>query len=243
MRILSLCPAATELVCSLGASHLLVGRTDACDYPDAARSIPSIGKPDEVTVEQVAIFEPDLVLVCAGQERIVPPPDARWSVLRVEPETLEDMYALITSLGAMLSKQVEADMLAHDIRSALERVHEACARFRTTRVYSERAGHPSGVPTFVREMIAVAGGDAYTGMPEIEPLLAFNPQMILALAPCEDEHYIELVVSREGWGALQAVRTERLFVLDERLFRPTARLTQGAKLLAKVLHGVMMNGP
>jgi iron complex transport system substrate-binding protein len=240
MRVLSLHPVATELVCSLGAAHLLVGRTDECDYPEAARSVPSIGKMAEITTDTIAVFEPDIVLTGPGQ-KIAPPDSANWTLLRVEPETLDDIYGLLTTLGATLSMQVEADMVIHDLRSAIEHVHEACARFHTTRAYCEIESGHARVPTYVRELVAVAGGDAYNGSADLEPLLAFNPQAIIVLAQCEDEHYIELVMSRDGWRAMQAVQTERLFVVDETMFRPTPRLAQGAKMLAKLLHGVNVN--
>ncbi|MCI4337063.1 MAG: cobalamin-binding protein [Thermoplasmata archaeon] len=42
MRILSLLPSATEIVCALGARSELVGRSDECDFPDSVRSLPVV---------------------------------------------------------------------------------------------------------------------------------------------------------------------------------------------------------
>ena len=39
-RVISLLPAATEIVCALGAGARLVGRSHECDYPEAAQSLP-----------------------------------------------------------------------------------------------------------------------------------------------------------------------------------------------------------
>lgn len=236
MRVLSLCPVATELVCSLGAAHLLVGRTDDCLYPDAARTVPSIGKAVEASIESVAVFEPDIVFV--GPERdLVAPEGAKWNVVRVDPETLDDVYSLIAAVGAVLEKRIEADIILHELRAELSKLHDACARFHATRVYCERSGGLR-VPTYVREIIAIAGGDAYSGSADIEPLAAFDPQMIIALVTCDDERYAEIVMSRHGWSALKAIKTERLFVVQDALLRPTPRLIDGARLAAKLLHGV-----
>ncbi len=39
-RIVSLLPAATEIVCALGLEHQLVGRSHECDYPESIAHIP-----------------------------------------------------------------------------------------------------------------------------------------------------------------------------------------------------------
>lgn len=40
MRVVSLLPSATEIVCLLGAGEFLVGRSHACDFPPVVESIP-----------------------------------------------------------------------------------------------------------------------------------------------------------------------------------------------------------
>ena len=42
-RIVSLVPSVTELMYAIGAQDLLVGVTDFCDYPPAARQKPRVG--------------------------------------------------------------------------------------------------------------------------------------------------------------------------------------------------------
>lgn len=42
MRIISLLPSATEIVCALGLEDALVGVTHECDYPEAARAKPAV---------------------------------------------------------------------------------------------------------------------------------------------------------------------------------------------------------
>ena len=40
MRIVSLLPSATEIVCALGLREALVGVSHECDYPSEARKLP-----------------------------------------------------------------------------------------------------------------------------------------------------------------------------------------------------------
>src|SRR5438034_547981 len=42
MRVISLLPAATEIVAALGAGGRLVGVTHECDYPPEVRSLPRV---------------------------------------------------------------------------------------------------------------------------------------------------------------------------------------------------------
>jgi iron complex transport system substrate-binding protein len=45
MRIVSLLPSATEIVCALGFEHALVGRSHECDFPTAVSHLPSLTTP------------------------------------------------------------------------------------------------------------------------------------------------------------------------------------------------------
>jgi len=45
MRIVSLLASATEIVCSLGAGKMLVGRSHECDNPDWVRKLPACSSP------------------------------------------------------------------------------------------------------------------------------------------------------------------------------------------------------
>lgn len=40
IKIISLLPAATEIICALGLEHLLIGRSHECDYPESVKSLP-----------------------------------------------------------------------------------------------------------------------------------------------------------------------------------------------------------
>src|SRR5713101_3952572 len=45
MRIVSLLPAATEMLCALGLRDSLVARSHECDYPGSVRELPGVVKP------------------------------------------------------------------------------------------------------------------------------------------------------------------------------------------------------
>ena len=244
MRILSLNPAATELLYAIGAGGSLVGRCDGCDYPAAALTVPSIGPAAEMTAERAAILEPDLVLLGPGQEAIA----SRLGTLRLSMlrcASVEECLGSIIALAKTVGNEVEADVLVHDLRTAFDPVRERTARFKRTRVYAETRHEPWGTSPLVNELITIAGGEPFPGpIATLPELVRFEPHAIIVSVAGEGDRFDpELLLARDGWGELPAVRGERVFTVDDALLhRPGPRLAQGVKLLAKLLHGVHVNG-
>jgi iron complex transport system substrate-binding protein len=223
MRILSFHPVATELIFALGAGNMLVGRTDECAYPEAALRVPSLGKPGEIPLESVGILEPELVLLGPDQGY-----GGAMKVLKVDPARVLEIYMLLEQLGESFGKQVEADMLIHDLRTALEQIQLKTAKFHTVRVHVDGT-----VPQYVLELISIAGGTPHAG----EGVEEFDPQYIIVVG---DEEKAEIAAAK--YPGLRAVQCERIYSIEEGLLRPTPRIVQGAKQLAKILHGVEING-
>src|SRR5438876_3220056 len=69
-RIVSLVPSATELIYALGGEDRLVGRTDFCDYPPAAKDKPSVGGMISPSLETIATLKPDLVIATTSGNRL-----------------------------------------------------------------------------------------------------------------------------------------------------------------------------
>jgi len=61
-RIVSLSPALTEMLFALNCGDRVVGRTDACNYPADAKSLPEAGHFGDPDAERVLRLKPDLIL-------------------------------------------------------------------------------------------------------------------------------------------------------------------------------------
>ncbi|MFL5535708.1 MAG: ABC transporter substrate-binding protein, partial [Gemmatimonadales bacterium] len=62
-RVVSLIPAATELLFAIGAGSSMVGRTQYCDYPPAAQAVANLGDGIKPSIEAVLAQRPDLVVL------------------------------------------------------------------------------------------------------------------------------------------------------------------------------------
>jgi iron complex transport system substrate-binding protein len=154
MRIVSLLPAATEIVCALGLADELVGVTHACNVPEAA-DIRVVTRPAaggvpagpgsarfEVDDAQVAELRPDLILVPgpwrparSDAPRLGEPAHTRThepTVVTLAPMTIEGILHAISTVGAMTSAEDEALGLVEILRERLADVEEVVVARRAT---------------------------------------------------------------------------------------------------------------
>jgi len=62
-RIISLAPAATEMLFALGLGDRIVGVTNFCDYPAEAKKKPKVGGMSNPSLEAVVSLKPDIVVL------------------------------------------------------------------------------------------------------------------------------------------------------------------------------------
>ncbi len=184
MRIVSLLPAATEIVCALGLADDLVGITDACEVPDTAgprvvarHAHPSLGPgPARLEVDDALVTElkADLILVPGPWSPAGPwapnpgdPEGARRdapTVVTLAPGTVEGILHSITTIGAMTSAEDEALGLVEILRERLADVEEVVVARRAAghtppRVVAlEWLDPPFAAGRWVPEQIRRAGG-------------------------------------------------------------------------------------
>jgi ABC-type Fe3+-hydroxamate transport system substrate-binding protein len=123
MRIVSLVPSLTELVCELGLAANLVGRTGFCVHPaDAVRAIPKIGGTKSVNLEKVRALEPTHVIL-NKDENLRETAEALAAfvpnLVVTHPLAPEDNPPLYRQFGAAFGKEREAEALCARFEAAL----------------------------------------------------------------------------------------------------------------------------
>jgi len=122
-RIVSLVPSITELVCDLGLSDRLVGRTGFCIHPwETVRTVPKVGGTKDVKLERVRELQPTHVIVNVDENlretaeqlaEFVP------HVIVTHPQAPEDNLSLYRLLGAIFGREAEAERLCAEFSAAL----------------------------------------------------------------------------------------------------------------------------
>jgi iron complex transport system substrate-binding protein len=57
MRIVTLLPAATEIVCALGLRDRLVGRSHECDFPEDVTGLPALTRMADILADVRAVAD------------------------------------------------------------------------------------------------------------------------------------------------------------------------------------------
>src|SRR4029077_18154796 len=108
MRIVSLAPSATSILCAIGARRALVGVTKWCADVAPVGKLPKLGDCWHMkSVEQILRLKPTLVIgsVPYKQETVAKLLEQPLNFLAMNPRTLDDIEADIRLLGGITQKQ------------------------------------------------------------------------------------------------------------------------------------------
>lgn len=232
LRIASIAPSVTEILCALGLRGCIVGRTSYCDHPPDVAGVPVVGALLDLNIETLLAQRPDLVLV-VGESRQTREKLAQVK-LRCEsvPDvSVDDLYASIEKIGSWTGRPRTAAALIAHLREDMERV---AAHYRSspparvlvlTGVLSTPPSPPyvAGERSFYDWMLrqlgdvnVVAGHGAAFGPLSLEFIGQADPDVIVELAAEQRERPGGDADALRAWAelpGLRAVAAKRVRVL------------------------------
>jgi iron complex transport system substrate-binding protein len=232
-RVISMAPNLTQIVYDIGAQDLLVGVTDFCKFPPAARSKEKIGGWINPNYEKILSLKPDLVLALKFHGKAVDNlKKLKIPVLVLDCMTIQDVLDAYDVLGKKLGCEKESQLAKAKLAQRLDKVKaEAKSRKpipvlfvidRTPGALEQIYG--VGPNNFVDELIRWAGGlnilsDAREPYPLVskEQLIKRDPDVIVnALA---EAHLKSDGIAGEAavWDAmpeLKAVKNHQVYCFD-----------------------------
>src|SRR5882724_6851887 len=164
MRIVSLAPSATSILCAIGARRLLVGVTKWCCDLAPVAGLPQVGDCWHMeSVENIVALEPTLVIgsVPYKQETVGKLLEQRFNFLAMNPRTIADIYEDIRLLGGIAGRSTQAEALIRKMHSEFVALERASKRLkRGARVYCEAWPNPRiSSPPWVAEVVKTCGGE------------------------------------------------------------------------------------
>jgi len=256
LRIVSVVPAITEMLFSIGAGKRLVGVSSFARYPVEIDSLPRVGALLDPDVEQILSLRPDLVILYGSQVDVIKQMTrARIRTLTYRHGNLNDIHKTILRLGQATGLADEAQLESTRIAELLASIRKAVSGRKRPRVLLVIGRDPdqirnvyvSGGTGFLQDAIVIAGGKNVFGhfnreavQPTSEQLLASSPDVIVeihadGLLTIEESERQENIWA--AFSSIPAVRNQRIFSAQgNALVVPGPRIAAATLGLAKIIH-------
>lgn len=229
-RVVSLAPACTETLFALGAGEQVVGVSDFCNYPEAAKAKPRVGSLFGLSVEKLVSLRPTAIVAPDGSNAAADQAAAQThaKLLKLGASRLADVYANIRTLGALTGRAREASALEGRIRAEIAAVKPVSPPRRVFYMVWDTPLQTAGRASYLDDLLQLAGGRNVAsalsaGYPlfSAEALLAADPDLLLAA----EHEKAGLSALAERYPRLKAARTGAVRTLpDDLISRPGPRV-------------------
>lgn len=250
-RIVTLAPNLAELVHAVGAGEQLVGVSAWSDYPEPVRELPVVGDAFMVDQEQLALLDPDLLLVWESGT-----PDYTidrlsglgYRVERIRTRGLDDIAAAMLRIGELTGHQQGGNSAAAAFESALAAMRQenlGSTRISVFYQVSARPLYTINREHYVSELIEACGGrNIFEDLSELAPTVSVeavvdrDPEVMLASTDAGVDAFAEW----DRWPGLAAVRLGNQFLLPaDEIGRATPRVLIAGSALCLALRQARAN--
>ena len=255
-RIISLVPALTEILFTIGAGPQVVAVSSYDEFPPAVDALPRVGSLLDPDVERILSLRPDLVLTYGSQSELETQlARAGIRAFSYRHGGVAGVLQVLRDLGAATGHAATAERKAREIQAQLDAVRTQVGsqpRLRTLLVFSRQPQslqqmYVSGGTGFLDDVLRIAGGENVFGdipresvQPSHETLIVRAPEAIVEIHATGMMAVADLERERTLWSTLAsipAVRDGRLHFLEgSYLVVPGPRMGLAAEALARVLH-------
>jgi iron complex transport system substrate-binding protein len=243
-------PNLTEILFLIGMDSSVVGVTDYCDFPAAARSKPKIGGMLNPNIERVLALQPDLVLM-TGSGNMKSDYDRLTAsgvhVFVSYPTSVNGVFKSISDIGALTERQKIADSIVAALRIRRDSLVAQCAGTTRRTVLMLVSLNPLiaiGPRAFLNELVQLANGeniihDSSTAYPVLsrEEILRRQPDVIVATNDIV-RSVSDMLSPYPEWSKLTAVRGRHVAIVDASVVtRPGPRIIDGLAVMMLAIHG------
>ncbi len=251
-RIVSHVPGITEILFALDLGERVVGVSEYGDYPEAARTKPTVGGFFQPSIEKIVELNPDLVLTNGSDEHLMTQLDTLGiTYVVLKPDDIDGIIKNIELVGQVTGKEKRADEVIKDMQDRMLSVSTQVSDAPRVRVFYTFATTDLNSPwtagpgSFVDSLITMAGG-ANIGARAIAPWVQFSIEEVVAadvqvvIVDVSHGSAVTAIVELKKhpvWQSIPAVKQGRIHPIDGDIVnRPGPRIVQGLEEMAKILH-------
>lgn len=250
MRIITMIPSHTELICALDACEKLVGVDDFSNYPTSVNALPKVGNGFAPNIEAIVALEPDLVLVEESTGIAEALQALGIAVYAGTAQTYDEVFENFSVIAELINRETQVAILNGEIQGSVTAIETLVASKALKTVYFELDATPYSVGpnSFIGTLISKAGGlnivEADMGdFPQLDPefIVASDPDVIM-LADAPYGETADTLAARAGWDNLSALATASVFEMSQEQVdisnRPGPRIAEAVELFARLIHGI-----
>jgi len=251
-KIVSFGPSITEILFALGLGERVVGVSDFSDYPEEAKSKPSVGSAYSPSIEKLVELEPDLVFTVEHEQLNSELEALGIKFLILDPDDIDGIFSNIELVGAVTGTEDEATELIGSMEDTIDYVLAQVEGAPAVSVFFIVDGTDltlpwtSGPGSFIDALITMAGGENIAAEApgdwvqfSIEEIVGADPDVIIiqTMTGGIPTVSIEALEEHPIWGEMTAVIQGNVFLIDGDLVsRPGPRIVQGLEELARIIH-------
>lgn len=253
-RIVSLAPSNTEILFALGLEDSIVGVTDYCDYPEAAKTKTRVSGYSTPDLERLVSLQPDLIVAESIHEKTALPAleQLGMTVYVTEALTIDSIKNDISVLGKITGKASAASRVLDTMNSKIASVVSKTQnlgpeqRLRILYVNWHDPIWTMGRNNYINDVIVKAGGNNIyaddfekSRAVSLESVIARNPQVIFVsgMGTTGDVVYNGIVNEVRLYN-VDAVLNNRIYKMGDAnlIERPGPRIVDGLIEVSKMIH-------
>jgi iron complex transport system substrate-binding protein len=246
-RIVSLAPNVTELLFEIGAGEDIVGTVEYSDYPQAAKTIPRIGRHNALDLETIVMLKPDLVIAWQSGnpvqqvEKLV---NLGIPVYYSELRKLMDVADTLQRFGKLTGLQANAQRAQQAFVTRYRRLNKDYQHKSKIKVFYEIWNQPMmsvNGDHIINEVIELCGGEnvfkslaPLTPTVNVEAVLLADPEVIIASGVGDAPP--PWLGEWDRWRQLSAVKHGHVYYVNpDYIHRQTSRILIGAERVCSLL--------
>ena len=233
--VVSLNPAATEMIFAIEAQDHLLAVSDYCDYPEAAQRLPKVGDLVKPDMEAIIALNPDYVVVFLPTQASVKHDLEAVGIRTIDlsPESPQEVLEAIEKLGHIMGKDDRARFVVDSLQREMRSIAFPEKRPRVVVELSLNPVYVAGNNTFPAALVEAAGGEnAFKDVQGYKPVQdeeinRRHPDMVIMA------HQGPAPSQRLGW---QGDAPVEIRMDPDLVSRPGPRFVQAVRLLNRAFN-------
>lgn len=253
-RIVSLAPSITETLFALGLENRIVGVTDYCDYPEAAKFKPRVSSYTTPNTEKLISIEPDIIFAESIHEKTVVPALEKLDlkVIVLSATSIDIVLDDIILIGKITNVNQRADELANSMISQISKITDKTNQISETSkpgilyIIWHEPIWTMGRNTFIDDLFSYAGGKNIfasefekSRIVSLESIVSANPQIVIVSGMgTTGDTIFEAIKKEQRLITTDAFINNRIYKISDSniIERPGPRIVEGLEELSKLIH-------